>query len=98
MQGRPGQHVSNGNDNFSQLDLQRNHHFPRVFNFSQKLSPFVRPKGDKTVAEVPKGDPDPPAKDRREAGVQQLAGDPQSVAVRTQLDEEIQFQWFSAIE
>src|SRR5215472_769978 len=97
IQGGPVEYVSNGNDNLSPWNLQRDQHLPGVFNLTEELAPFVCPKRDETLTEVPKRDFNTSAKDRREAGIQQLSGDPQAVAVRTQLYEEIEFERFRSI-
>lgn len=97
MLGGPVEYVANGNDNLSQLNLQRNHHLAGVFNLSKKLAPFVCPEGDEALPEVPKRDSYAPAKDRREAGVQQLASDSQAVGVSAFFDEQIKFKRGSSI-
>ena len=98
MQGGPAEHVSNGNDNLSQLDLQRNHQFPGVFDLAEKFAQRVGPEGDEILAEVPKRDPDTAAKDGRKARVQQLPSDHQPVGFPTFLDTKIKLERLRSIE
>lgn len=96
--GGPLEYVAYRNGNLSQLDLQRNHHLPGVFNLTQEFAPFVGPQRHETLAEVPKRDSHSSAKDCREAGVQQLTSDSQPVSVRQQLNEEIKFERLCSIQ
>src|SRR5215467_5413820 len=98
IRGGPLKHVSNRYDNLSHLDFQRNHQLTGIFNLSKKFPPFVCPKRDETLTEVPECDSDAPAKNRRQARVEQLPCDHQAAGFRMQFQKQINFVRGSAIK